>query len=114
MNKPAVRVISITTGTFLSAGLLALLFFFMRRTVAVYNDDGTGQMVYLGRCIVMEDQESFSITITPEMEEKACTNRYRIKPGLFLPGRGEDREMFIYKGKKRIAVYLSKEMIVVI
>lgn len=114
MNKPVVRVLSITTGTFLSAGLLALLFFFIRRTVAVYNDDGTGQMIYLGRCIVTDEADDFSIVITPEMVEKACTNRYCIRPGLFLIGRNEAQEMFVNKGKKRIGVYLSKEMIVVL
>ena len=114
MHKPVVRVLSITTGTFLSAGLLALLFFFMRRTVAVYNDDGTGQMIYLGRCIVIGEANDFSITITPEMEEKACTNRYCIRPGLFLVGRSEAQEMFVHKGKKKIGVYLSKEMMVVL
>ena len=114
MSQPAVKVLSITTGTFLSAGLLALLFFFMRRTVAVYNDDGTGQMVYLGRCIVTDEADDFSIVITSEMEEKACTNRYCIRPGLFLLGRNEAQEMFVHKGKKRIGVYLSKEMIVVL
>lgn len=114
MEKPVVKMITITAGTFLSAGLLALLFFFLRRTIAVYNDDGTGRMIYLGRCIVTGEEDDFSITITQEMEERACTNRYCIRPGLFRLGRSEEQELFVCKGKKRISVYLSKEMIVVI
>lgn len=114
MQIPAVKVISITTGTFLSAGLLALLFFFLRRTVKVYNDDGTGRMIYLGRLIVTGEGEDFSITITEDMIEKSCTNRYCIKPGFFRIGRSEELEILVHKGKKRISVYLNKEMIVVI
>ena len=114
MKKPAVKIFTLTSGTLIGAGLLGIMLFFLRRTVKVYNDDGNGDMIYLGRCIIADEGDNFSITITGEMEEKAYTNRYCIKPGIFRLGRGEDRELIVCKDQKRVSVYLSKEMIVVI
>lgn len=114
MKKPAVKIFTLTTGTLISAGLLGIMLFFLRRTVKVYNDDGNGNMIYLGRCIIADEGDNFSITITREMVEKSCTNRYCIRPGLFRLGRREGQELFVCKDRKRVSVYLDKEMIVVI
>ncbi len=113
-RQPAVAVITITAGTLLLAGLIYFLLFVLRKSVVIYNDDGTGRMIRLGRCMVVSEGEDFSINISQVMEEKSCTNRYCIKPGLFKVGRSKEQMLFVCKGKKRISVYLSKEMIVVI
>lgn len=108
------KLIIITAGSFLLvAGLLALLYL-LRRSVRVYNDDGKGNMIYLGRCMVKLEEDGYSVEITDAMAEKAVTNRYCIKPGLFTLFRGEEEELVVIKGQKRVSVSLSKEMIVVI
>lgn len=114
MEKPAVKVITITMGTLVGAGFLFLLLIVLFKTVKVYNDDGTGQMIYLGRCIVMQEGEDFSISISRAMAEKACTNRYSVRAGLFMIGKSDEQELFVCKGQKKISVYLNKEMIVII
>ena len=114
VRQPAGAVITITAGTLLLSGLLYFLLFILRKSVVLYNDDGNGRMMRLGRCMVANEGEDFSITISQSMEEKSCTNRYCIKPGLFRVGRSKEQMLFVCKGKKRISVYLSKEMIVVI
>lgn len=113
-SPEAVKVITITAGMavlLLGAFLLAL---YLRHSVKVYNDDGQGRMIYLGRCMVREEEETFAVTITEGMVEKACTNRYCIKPGLFCLGRKEGEELIVHKESKSVAVYLSREMIVML
>ena len=46
--------------------------------------------------------------------EKAYTNRYCIKPGLFLLGKKEEEELIVHKEAKKAAVRLDKEMIVML
>lgn len=112
--SPAVKLITITAGTlFAILGLLALLYY-LRMSVRIYNDDGKGGMIYLGRCMVKLTEDGYTVTISDEMEEKAVTNRYYIRPGLFRFLRGEDEELLVCRLKKRISVYLSKEMTIVI
>lgn len=113
-GSPAVQVITITAGTLVTLGGLFLLLYFFRMSVRVYNDDGSGKMIYLGRCRVKLTDEGYRIEISDAMEEKAITNRYCIKPGLFRLLRGEDTELLVCRMQKRISVYLNKEMIVVI
>ena len=48
------------------------------------------------------------------MIEKSCTNRYRIRPGIFRFGRDEEQEMIVYKEEKKAVVCFGKEMIVTI
>lgn len=110
---PAVKIITLTAGSFLMAAGLAALLFLLRRSVLVYNDDGKGGMHYLGRCMVQSEEENEMITITDAMEEKALTNRYCIRPGLYRLFRKEGEELTIERGQKRISVKLQKEMIVV-
>lgn len=113
-DSPAVRMITLTAGTlFLLGGILAVLLY-LRRSVALYNDDGEGRMVYLGRCPVRMEEEGYCIIITDAMIEKSCTNRYRIRPGIFRFGRDEEQEMIVYKEEKKAVVCFGKEMIVTI
>ena len=112
--QPAVKVITVTVSSLLLlSGLFALLFY-LRRSVRVYNDDGEGRLVYLGRCMVRFQEEGYAITITEKMIENSCTNRYCIKPGFFKIGKKEGQEMIIYKEGKKTTAYLDKEMIVLI
>lgn len=113
-DSPAVKMITITAGTLLTFGGLLLLLYFFRMSVGVYNDDGNGKMVYLGRCRVKLVDEGYMIEISDAMEEKAVTNRYCIKPGMFRFLKGEDTELMVCRRQKRISVYLNKEMIVII
>ena len=113
-DSPAVKMITITAGTLLIFGGLILLLYFFRMSVGVYNDDGNGKMLYLGRCRVKLVDEGYMIEISDAMEEKAVTNRYCIRPGMFRFLRGEDTELLVCRRQKRISVYLNKEMIVII
>lgn len=113
-DDPAVKIIAVTGGAFLVIAGLLLLLFYLRHSVKLLNDDGEGRMIRLGRCLVKVEEESYAVTITEAMVEKACTNRYCIKPGLFLLGKKEGQELIVYQGNKGITVYLSKEIIVMI
>lgn len=113
-DSPAVKMITITAGALLTFGGLLLLLYFFRMSVGIYNDDGNGKMIYLGRCRVKLADEGYMIEISDDMEEKAVTNRYCIKPGMFRFLRGEDTELLVCRRQKRISVYLNKEMIVII
>lgn len=111
---PVVKVVTLAFGAFaVIAGILFLLWY-LRRSVKIYNDDGEGRMLYLGRCLVRLEEEGYAITISDQMIEHAYTNRYCIKPGLFLIGRKEGEELLVCSENRRIAVYLCREMIVVI
>lgn len=110
----AVKVITITAGALLVLLGSLFLLYYLRMSVRIYNDDGKGGMIYLGRCAVKLTEDGYAVTISDEMEEKAVTNRYYIRPGLFRFLRGEDEELLVCRLKKRISVYLSKEMTIVI
>lgn len=110
---PGVKVLTLTAGIFSLAAGLTALFFLLHGSVAVYNDDGKGGMHYLGRCMVKSEEEGEVVTITDSMEEKALTNRYGIRPGLYRFFRKEGEELTAERGQKRISVKLQKEMIVV-
>ncbi len=113
-DMPAVRIIAVS-GSVLSLMLaLAMLFVYFRRSVRVFNDDGEGHMLFLGRCLVKYENDCYKVVISETMEEKACTNRYCIKPGLFRIGKKEGEEMMIIKGNKSVTSYLDKEMIVML
>ncbi len=113
-NIPAVRMIVISGGVLLLMLALALLFLYFRQSVSVFNDNGQGRMLFLGRCLVKYENDCYGIVISEEMEEKACTNRYCIKPGLFRIGKKEGEELIIKKGNKSITSYLDREMIVML
>lgn len=110
----AVKIITVTAGALLAALGSFFLLYYLRMSVKLYNDDGKGGMLYLGRCAVKLTEDGYTITISDEMEEKAVTNRYYIRPGLFRFLRGEDEELIVCRLKKKISVYLSKEMTIVI
>lgn len=110
---PKVRIFSIAAGMLLLlSGLLLLLLYFLR-SVKIYNDDGQGRFVKLGRCPIRLEEEGYAVTISEQIAEKAYTNRYCIKPGLFRLGK-EQKEILVYKDTKRVSAKLEKEMIFVI
>lgn len=110
---PKVRIFSIAAGVLLLlSGLLLLLLYFLR-SVKIYNDDGQGRFVKLGRCPIRLEEEGYAVTISEQIAEKAYTNRYCIKPGLFRLGK-EQQEILVYKDTKRVSARLEKEMIFVI
>lgn len=110
----AVRVIAISGGAALFLFAMVLLLIYLRRSVSVFNDNGEGRMLFLGRCMVKYENSCYGIVISQAMEEKAWTNRYCIKPGLFRIGKKEGEELIITKGNKSITAYLEKEMIVML
>ena len=110
---PKVKIFSIAVGMLLLlAGLLLLLLYFLR-SVKIYNDDGQGRFVKLGRCPIRLEEEGYAVTISEQIAEKAYTNRYCIKPGMFRLGK-EQQEILVYKDTKRVSAKLEKEMIFVI
>ena len=111
---PAVRVITITTGSLLLLAGILFLLAYLRRSVKIYNDDGEGKLHYLGRCLIHREEDVYFLAISDEMVEKSYTNRYCIKPGLFRIGKDEDEELVVYKETKKAVVPLSREMIVML
>lgn len=112
--SPVVKLITVTAGTLLSLCGLFLLLYLLRQSVKVYNDDGRGGMIYLGRCTVKAGEEGDYIRITEKMEEKAVTNRYCIRPGLFRAFKNEEEELTVCRQQKRISVPINKEMTAVL
>ena len=113
LASPVVKVITVTVGTFTIFTGLFLLYYLLRRSVAVYNDDGSGRMKYIGRCLIQENDKGYLLTITEKMIQNAMTNRYMIKPGIFGWGK-QNEELVVEKQSKLIPVLIEKEMIVVI
>jgi len=113
LSSPAAKVMMLTAGSFLLLTGLFLMWYLFRQSVRVYNDDGQGNMKYLGRCMVQLTEEGYLLVLAEQMTEKAYTNRYLIRPGLFAVGKREE-ELLIEKQEKRISTPLQKEMIVVI
>lgn len=109
---PAVRMITVAAGTLLFLTGLFLLLLYLRKSVRLYNDDGEGGFIYLGRLAVRLEEEGYAVTISEKAVEGAYTNRYCIKPGLFRLGKGE-LSLFVYQNEKKVSVCLSKEIIVV-
>lgn len=114
LKSPVGRLITVTSGSLLLLTGLFTIIYLLCRSVKVYNDDGKGKMIYLGRCTVKLEEDGYSIEITDAIAEKSITNRYCIKPGLFALFKGEEEELVITKGQKRISVSLSREMIAII
>ena len=110
----AVKIISVAGSVLALIFAMLLLLFYLRRSVKVLNDDGEGRMIYLGRCMVNTEDDCYRIEIKQTLEEKACTNRYCIRPGLFRLGKKEGEELVIVKGSKSAAVCIDKEMIVML
>lgn len=107
---PAGKIISITSGSVVLVILVGWLLFYLRRSVRVYNDNGKGHMHYLGRAAVEQTEEGYCIRLTDKLVERAVTNRYSIRPDLFLIGKNSSWEVFIVKDGKKKAVYLEKEI----
>ena len=107
---PVIKMVSITSGTVLTLAAIALLLLYLRRSVRVYNDNGKGRMKYLGRAAVTLSEEGYYIQITDKLEERAATNRYCIRPDLFLIGKNSSWEIYVVKNGKKKSVYLDKNM----
>lgn len=113
-SSPAVQAVSITAGALAALLGLFLLLYYLCKSVRLYNDDGEGRLFYLGRCDVCLKEEGYVLEVPASLEEKAVTNRYCIKPGLFLLLKSSEEEMIVCRQEKRVSVHLSREMIVVI
>ena len=107
---PVIKMLSITSGTVLSLAAIVLLLLYLRRSVRVYNDNGKGRMKYLGRAAVTLSEEGYYIRITEKLEERAATNRYSIRPDLFLIGKNSSWEIYVVKDGRKKSVYLDREM----
>ncbi len=113
-SSPAVKVISVTLGTLLLAGGLFVLFFLLKWSVRLYNDDGEGNLIYLGRCMVRAEEEGYITTISERQTEHSVTNRYCLKSEVFHLMKRQEEELLVEREQKRVAVLIRKEMIVVI
>lgn len=113
-QSTAVKIITVALSTLLILAGFLFLVFILLCSVRVFNDDGEGRMVYLGRCMVRKKEGEYSLVITQSMTERSCTNRYCIKPGLFRLGKKEDQELVVCRDTKKAAVPLSREMIVIL
>lgn len=110
---PKIRIFTIASGVLLLLSGLFLLLLYLLRSIRIYNDDGQGHFVKLGRCPVRLEEDGYAVTITEQMAEKTYTNRYCMKPGVFRLGKGQ-QEILVYKDTKRVSIELQKEMIFVI
>ena len=107
---PVIKVISITSGTVLLLAAIVILLFYLRKSVRIYNDNGKGTMKYLGRAAVRLTEEGYCVQITDKLEEKATTNRYCMKPDLFMIGKNNSWEIYVVKDGKKKQLYLEKSM----
>lgn len=110
--SPVVQIISITAGTLTAIGGFLLLCYLMLMTIKVYNDDGEGKMVYLGRSRIRLKEEGYTVEISDRMAEKAVTNRYCLKPGAFRLFRSDEEELLVCCNQKKVSALLCREMIV--
>ena len=113
-SSPKVKVISVTFATLLIAGGLFLLFFLLKWSVRLYNDDGEGNLIYLGRCMIRLEEDGYITTISERQTEHSVTNRYCLKSEVFHLMKKQEEELLVERGQKRVAVLIRKEMIVVI
>lgn len=113
-QSTAAKIITVTLSTLLAFAGIILFMLYLLCSVRIFNDDGEGRMIYLGRLLVRKKDEEYSLMITEAMTEKSCTNRYCIKPGFFRLGKKEDQELIVYRDTKKAVTYLNKEMIVIL
>lgn len=112
-SLPAVKIITITAGTLLVLAVLGAFLYLLLCSVRIYNDDGEGNLNYIGRCMVRTQEDGYTVMITDAMVEKAVTNRYCLKSEIFHLGKREE-EILVLRGERRVAVKIQKEMPVVI
>ena len=111
--SPVVQIISVSAGTLAAVCGVFLLCYLLFMTVKVFNDNGEGKMVYLGRSRIRLKEEGYTVEISDRMVEKAVTNRYCLKPGAFRLLKGDEEELLVCCQHKKASVTLSREMIVV-
>ncbi len=111
---PAMKLITVTTGTLVLMGGIGLLIFLFGRSIRVYNDDGKGNLIYLGRGIVKVEEEGYVLHVTERMTEKSMTNRYCLCCDLFHLWKDTEEELIVVKKERRQIVKIQKEMIAVI
>ena len=114
LQSTAAKIITVTVSTLSVLAGIILLMLYLLCSVRIFNDDGEGRMVYLGRLLVRKKDGEYSLVITETMTEKSCTNRYCIKPGLFRLGKKEDQELVVCRDTKKAVASLSREMIVIL
>ena len=112
-ERPAVKIVTITTGSLLLIfGILSVLFYF-RRSVRLYHDNGEGKFLFLERCFLHMERDGVAVTISKRASEGSLTNRYCIRPGLAGIGTGR-KELLVHKGRGRLCVPVERKMIFVI
>ena len=111
---PAIKLITVTTGTIALFGGIGVLLFLFGRSIRVYNDDGKGNLIYLGRGIVKVEEEGYVLHVTERMTEKSMTNRYCLCCDLFHLWKDTEEELIVVKKERRQIVKIQKEMIAVI
>ncbi len=111
-QSAAVRILTVTVSTVLLISGMLLLVLYLMYSARIYNDNGEGRMVYLGRRLIRKKDEEYSLVISEDMTERSCTNRYCIRPGLFRIGKKEGQELIVHRDTKKAVVMLEKEMIV--
>ena len=107
-------MISVTAGGLMLLGGCSLLFFWKKKSIKLLNDNGEGRWYCIGHCPVAETEQGYTVNITEAMLERSSTNRFCMRPGLFLLGKAEGQELIVCKEQKRISVLLNKEMTFVI
>lgn len=113
-HSPVVGVITITTGAVVLFGALALLVWYLFHTIRVFNDDGEGKMIYLGRIPVHMTEDGYFVEFTEKILEKAVTNHYLMKTDFFFLGKNTDWEILVMKDGRKKTVRLEKEITITI
>lgn len=113
-HSPVVGMITITTGAVVLFAALALLLWYLFHTIRVFNDDGEGRMIYLGRVPVQMAEDGYFVEFTEKIVEKAVTNHYLMKTDFFFLGKNTDWEILVMKDGRRKTVRLEKEITITI
>ena len=113
-HSPVVGVITITTGAVVLFAALALLVWYLFHTIRVFNDDGEGRMIYLGRVPVQMTEDGYFVEFTEKIVEKAVTNHYLMKTDFFFLGKNTDWELLVMKDGRKKTVRLEKEITITI
>ena len=110
IKTPAGKIITISAGTILGAGVIILFLYLLRNTVIVLNDDTERKRHVLGILRVRLKDEGYCIEIPEGIYQRAYTGRYAFFMGLFMIGKNKDTQILIIKDDKRVSVKLSKIM----
>lgn len=109
-KTPVGKIITISAGTLLGAGLILLLLILLRNIVIVFNDDTERKRHMLGIVRAHLKEEGYCIEIPEGIYTREYTRRYAFFMGLFMIGKNKDTQILVIKDDKRVSVKLSKIM----